>query len=128
MNNKEKVITALVSFCNNIEKWFTGEGEQDMLYQEIVSGFSPDFKMITGDGDAVSFYMFSEWLPTVYGKFPSRRVILEDIEVQYSGKHGLATYTEIQTTEEETTRRASSAIFLLTEEKALWFHLIESWI
>lgn len=128
MNNKEKVITALMSFCKNIEKWFRGEGEQDMLYQEIVSGFSLDFKMITGDGDTVSFYMFSKWLPTVYGKFPSRRVILEDIEVQYSGKHGLATYTEIQTTEEEVTRRTSSAIFLLTEEKALWFHLIESWM
>ncbi|ATL43473.1 hypothetical protein OZ664_11030 [Elizabethkingia sp. HX WHF] len=128
MNNKEKVTAELREFCENIEKWFRGEANQETLYHEILSGFSPDFRMINGDGDAVSFHMFSDWLPTVYGKFPSRSVALENVNIQYSDRHGLATYTEIQITGDVINKRKSSAIFLLEEDKALWFHLIENWI
>ncbi|WP_260136754.1 hypothetical protein [Elizabethkingia anophelis] len=85
-------------------------------------------RMINGDGDAVSFHMFSDWLPTVYGKFPSRNVALENVDIQYSDKHGLATYTEIQITGDAINKRKSSAVFLLEEDKALWLHLIEEWI
>ncbi|AQX83963.1 hypothetical protein DSC47_10425 [Elizabethkingia miricola] len=128
MNNKEKVVAELRKFCENIEKWFRGEADQETLYHEILSGFSPDFRMINGDGDAVSFHMFSDWLPTVYGKFPSRSVTLENVDIQYSDKHGLATYTEIQITEDVNNQRKASAVFLLEEDKALWLHLIEEWI
>ena len=126
MNNKEKIFAELNRFCFNIEKWFRGEDDQETLYLKILSGFSPDFRMI--NGDAVSFHMFSDWLPTVYGKFPSRSVALENVDIQYSDKHGLATYTEIQITGDTINKRKSSAVFLLEEDKALWLHLIEEWI
>ncbi|MCP1252641.1 MULTISPECIES: hypothetical protein [Elizabethkingia] len=128
MDNKEKVTAELRGFCENIEKWFRGEDDQETLYHKILSGFSPDFRMINGDGDAVSFHMFSDWLPTVYGKFPSRSVALENVDIQYSDKHGLATYKEIQITEDISNQRKASAVFLLEEDKALWLHLIEEWI
>ncbi|MCL1668145.1 hypothetical protein M2T82_08740 [Elizabethkingia ursingii] len=128
MKNKEKIIAELNGFCENIEKWFRGEGDQETVYNKILSGFSPDFRMVNGDGNTVLFHMFSDWLPTVYGKFPTRSVALENIDIQYSDRHGLATYTEIQITGDTINRRKASAVFLLEEDKALWLHLIEEWI
>lgn len=129
MSNKEKISKELKDFCENIEKWFQGNAEdQETLFREILSGFSPDFTMINGDGNTATLSLFSEWLPTVFGKFPDRSVHMEDIEIHSSEHHGLATYTEIQVTDGTANRRKSSAVFLLNEEKALWFHLIENWI
>jgi hypothetical protein len=79
--------------------------------------------MINGNGDTVTLNMFSEWLPTVFGKFPERSVQVQDIEVSHSDHHGLATYTEIQITGESANKRKSSAVFLLNEEKACGFIL-----
>lgn len=129
MNNTEKIIWEIEEFHRNIEKWFQGKTEnQESLYKELLSGFSPDFRMMNGNGDVVTFSMLGNWLSTVFGKFPERSIQVENIEVNYSEHHGLATYTETQVTGEITTKRKSSAVFLLNEEKALWLHLIESWI
>lgn len=129
MNNTEKVIKELQEFCGNIEKWFRGEEQdQEVLYQMILSGFSPDFKMTNGDGNTATLFMFSDWLPTVYGQFPERRVLIENIEIYHSDHHALATYTEIQATGDSVNTRKSSAVFLLNEDRALWLHLIENWI
>ncbi|UTX49248.1 hypothetical protein [Chryseobacterium sp. MA9] len=129
MNNTEKIIWEIEEFHRNIEKWFQGKTEnQKSLYKELLSGFSPDFKMINGNGDTVTLPMFGDWLPTVFGKFPERNIQVENIEINHSEYHGLATYVETQVTGETTTKRKSSAVFLLNEEKALWLHLIENWI
>ncbi|WP_228401551.1 hypothetical protein [Chryseobacterium sp. PMSZPI] len=93
-----------------------------------MSGFSSDFSMLNGDGVSITLAMFSDWLPTVFGQFPDRSVQIEDVEIHYSNDHGLATFTEIQITGTVSNQRSSSAVFLLTQEKALWFHLIEKWI
>ncbi len=129
MNNTEKITKEITEFHETIEQWFRGNSEnQDVLYQNLLSGFSTEFKMINGNGDTVTLNMFSEWLPTVFGKFPERSVQVQDIEVSHSDHHGLATYTEIQVTGDSANKRKSSAVFLLNEEKALWLHLIERWI
>ncbi|AZB07414.1 hypothetical protein EG344_00460 [Chryseobacterium sp. G0162] len=129
MNNKEKINAELKDFCENIEKWFQGNEEnQDVLFNKILAGFSPEFKMINGDGNSATLAMFSEWLPTVFGKFPDRRVQIENIEIHCSEHHGLATYTEIQTTEGIANIRKASAVFLLNQEKAFWFNLVETWM
>ncbi|MDR6371192.1 hypothetical protein J2795_001762 [Chryseobacterium bernardetii] len=129
MNNTEKIIGEIEGFHRNIEKWFQGKTEdQESLYKELLSGFSTDFKMINGNGDTVTLSMLEHWLPSVFGKFPERNIEVENIEVQYSDHHGLATYTETQVTGETANKRQSSAVFLLNEEKALWLHLIENWM
>lgn len=129
MSITEKIRKEIQGFHDDIETWFQGKSEdQEALYRQLLSGFSPDFKMINGNSDLVTLSMFSDWLPTVYGKFQDRHVNVEDIEIQYSESHGLATYTEIQVTGETSTKRKSSAVFLISEEKALWLHLIEKWI
>lgn len=129
MNNTEKITREITEFHKNIEKWFQGKAEnQEILYQQLLSGFSPDFRMVNGDGNPVTLSLFSDWLPTTFGKFPGRMIQVENIEVHHSDHHGLATYIETQTTEGITNKRKSSAVFLLSEEKALWFHLIENWI
>ncbi|MDR6486434.1 hypothetical protein J2799_000919 [Chryseobacterium vietnamense] len=129
MNNTEKIIGEIEEFHRNIEKWFQGKTEdQESLYKELLSGFSTDFKMINGNGDTVTLSMLEDWLPSVFGKFPERNIEVENIEVQYSDHHGLATYTETQVTGETANKRQSSAVFLLNEEKALWLHLIENWM
>ncbi|SEH32279.1 hypothetical protein [Chryseobacterium culicis] len=129
MNNTEKIIGEIKEFHRNIEKWFQGKAKnQESLYKDLLSGFSPDFKMINGNGDTITLSMLEEWLPTVSGKFPERNILVENIEVHHSEYHGVATYIETQITGEVTNRRTSSAVFLLNEEKALWLHLIEQWI
>lgn len=129
MNNTEKIIKEIEEFHKNIEQWFQGKSEnQDGLYTKLISGFSAEFRMINGNGDTVTLLMLSEWLPTVFGKFPDRSVQVENIEIFTSEYHGLATYTETQITDGIINKRKSSAVFLLNQERALWFHLIEKWI
>ncbi|UHO40434.1 hypothetical protein H5J24_10960 [Chryseobacterium capnotolerans] len=129
MNNKEKITKELKDFCENIEKWFQGnEKDANALSRKILSGFSPEFNMINGDGNPISLNLFSEWLPTVFGKFPDRSIQIENVEIHCSEYHGLATYTEIQITEGIINQRKGSAVFFFKEEKALWFHLVETWI
>ncbi|NIF05988.1 hypothetical protein F3J23_11110 [Chryseobacterium sp. Tr-659] len=129
MNNNEKIIREIKDFHENIEKWFQGKTEnQEELYQILLSGFVPEFRMTNGNGDTVTLSMLSDWLPTVFGKFPERNIRLENIEVNHSGHHGLATYIEIQETGNILNQRGSSAVFILNEERALWLHLIENWI
>ncbi|MDQ0065197.1 hypothetical protein [Chryseobacterium lathyri] len=128
MNNTEKIITEIKEFHRDIEAWFRGEKDQSGLYKKLMSGFDVDFNMVTGNGDTISLAAFSEWLPEAYGKFPERSIIIENIEVQTTERHGLASYIEIQTTGAKVTRRKSSAVFIIREEKVLWLHLIENWI
>ncbi|PWN71268.1 hypothetical protein C1631_001190 [Chryseobacterium phosphatilyticum] len=129
MNNTEKIVKEITEFHQDIEKWFQGTAEdRDLLYKKLLSGFSPEFKMINGNGYTVTLSAFSDWLPTVFGKFPERTVYVENIKVWHSDHHGLATYTEVQITGESSNKRQSSGIFLLHPEKALWFHLVEKWI
>ncbi|RLJ32373.1 hypothetical protein CLU97_1826 [Chryseobacterium sp. 7] len=129
MKNTEKIIWEIEEFHKNIEKWFQGKAEnQKSLYKELLAGFSPDFKMINGNGETVTLSMLEEWLPAVFGKFPERNIQVENMVVNHSEHHGLATYIETQVTGEITTKRKSSAVFLLNKEKALWLHLIENWI
>ncbi|MGK6341429.1 hypothetical protein ACMGDK_04270 [Chryseobacterium sp. DT-3] len=128
MNNTEKIITEIRGFHKDIEAWFRGEGDQNTLYKKLLSGFDVDFKMVTGNGDTISLAAFSEWLPGVYGKFSERNIVIENIEVQTTENHGLASYIEIQTTGAAVTHRKSSAVFVIREEKACWLHLIENWI
>lgn len=129
MNSKEKMTREITEFHQDIEKWFQGRSEdREALYQKLLSGFLPEFKMINGNGDTVTLAAFSDWLPTVYGKFPERKVYVENIEVEHSDRHGLATYTEIQMTGNTSNKRQSSAVFLLNPERALWLHLVENWI
>lgn len=129
MNSTDKITREIKEFHYMIEEWFRGNApDQEILYQKLLSGFTPEFRMINGNGNTVTLSDLSGWLPGVYGKFPNRVIILENIEVESTDNHGLASYTEIQITGTETTRRHSSAVFLLNDEKALWLHLIEKWV
>lgn len=129
MNNNEKITTEIKEFHTNIEAWFRGKSEdRDTLYKKLLSGFTAEFKMINGNKDTITLAALSEWLPGVYGQFPDRTIILENIEVYSTESHGLASYVEIQTTGDSTTQRRSSAVFVIHENKALWLHLMESWI
>ncbi|WP_223559844.1 hypothetical protein [Chryseobacterium lathyri] len=128
MNNTEKIITEINGFHRDIEAWFRGEQDQNRLYKKLLSGFDADFRMITGNGDTVTLATFSEWLPGAYGKFPERSIVIENIDVQITESHGLSSYIEIQTTGSVVTRRKSSAVFVIREEKVFWLHLIENWI
>ncbi|WP_343658228.1 hypothetical protein [Chryseobacterium sp.] len=129
MKNTEKITREIIEFHKNIEKWFQGKTENhEALYRTLLSGFSPEFRMISGNGDAVTLSMLSDWLPTVFGKFPERTIQVENIETNHTDYHGIATYTETQVTGEAITKRKSSAVFLINAEKALWLHLIEQWI
>ncbi|WP_343608375.1 hypothetical protein [Chryseobacterium oranimense] len=128
MNNSEKIITEIKEFHRDIEAWFRGEKDQDSLYKKLLSGFDGDFKMITGNGDTITLGAFSEWLPGSYAQFPNRSIVIENIEVEATESHGLASYIEIQTTGTTVTQRKSSAVFVVRGEKAFWLHLIENWI
>ncbi|WP_223609447.1 hypothetical protein [Chryseobacterium sp. OSA05B] len=128
MNNTEKVIQEIKEFHNDIEAWFRGKGDQESLYKKLLAGFNADFKMVNGNSDTITFTDFSEWLPGAYGQFQDRNIVLENIEVHTTENHGLAFYIEIQTTGNTVTRRKSSAVFMIGEERAFWLHLIEKWI
>ncbi|MCJ7935893.1 MAG: hypothetical protein MUW56_20265 [Chryseobacterium sp.] len=128
MNNTEKITKEIQGFHEDIEKWFQGKAEhQESLYKKLLSGFSPDFKMINGNHDTVTLSMLADWLPSVYGQFTDRHISLENIKIHHSESHGIATYTEIQIIGETSTKRESSAVFILDGQKALWLHLIEKW-
>ncbi|MDR2234958.1 MAG: hypothetical protein LBE92_02435 [Chryseobacterium sp.] len=129
MNAKEKITREIIDFHHDIEQWFHGNTtDREALFQKLLSGFTPEFRMINGNGDPVSLSALSEWLPGVFGKFPNRSITVENIDVQASDSHGLATYIEIQITGDISTKRRSSAVFLVNDDQALWLHLIEKWM
>ncbi|SHF77807.1 hypothetical protein [Chryseobacterium sp. OV279] len=128
MNNTEKVIKEIKEFHTDIEAWFRGKEDQESLYKKLLAGFSTNFKMVNGNNDTITLASFSEWLPGAYAQFPDRSIVLENIEVHTTESHGLASYVEIQTTGSTVTRRKSSAVFVISEERAFWLHLIEKWI
>ncbi|SHG88479.1 hypothetical protein [Chryseobacterium vrystaatense] len=128
MNNTDKIIKEIKEFHTDIEAWFRGKEDQESLYRKLLSGFDSDFKMVNGHHNTVTLAAFSEWLPGAFGQFPDRSIVVENIEVQTTESHGMATYIEIQTTGSTLTKRKSSAVFVINEDKALWLHLIEKWI
>ena len=79
MDNKEKIVAELSGFCENIENGSGRRRSGKLLYHKILL-VSPDFRMINGDSDAVSFHMFFRiGCPRCMVKFPSRSVALENI-------------------------------------------------
>lgn len=116
-------------FCNNIQIWFNGTAvNQEHLYQQIVNTFDPAFKLINGDGDTIDFTMLTKWLKQVYGQFPTRIVSLQNLEGYATSHHVALSYIEIQSTGGIQTTRKASAVFVIKDSKALWYHLIEQWI
>lgn len=128
-NNLELGKKQVQDFCNNIQVWFNGTAKnQEHLYEQIINTFSADFKLINGDREIVDFNMLSQWLKQVYGQFPTRIVSLQDLEGYATSHHILVSYIEIQSTGEIQTTRQASAIFVIKDNEAIWYHLIEHWI
>lgn len=116
-------------FCKNIEIWFNGNAtSKDTLYQRISTSFDPSFAMITGDGNEINYQSFLTWLPSVYGQFPTRKIQVSDLKGYGTSHHVLVEFTETQFTDDLITKRQSSAVFVINQEKALWYHLVEQWV
>ena len=116
-------------FCANIQQWFNGNAtNKKALYQAITSTFDPNFQLINGDGQTINFSMLTQWLQQVYGQFPTRTVKLENLNGYATAHHVVVTYTEIQTTGETQNTRNASAVFIIQDNQALWYHLVEQWV
>lgn len=116
-------------FCKNIEIWFNGNAtSRDTLHQRISTSFDSSFKMITGDGNEINYQSFLTWLPSVYGQFPTRKIQVSDLKGCGTSHHVLVQFTETQFTDDLITKRQSSAVFVINQEKALWYHLVEQWV
>ena len=119
----------VIDFHINIQTWFNGTAEdREALYKAIVTTFDPSFKMTNGDGNLVSYDAFTQWLPTVYGKFPTRQVEVKELKGYATFSHIIVEYIEIQQTEDIRTERESSAVFTLKDQQAIWYNLIERWV
>lgn len=115
-------------FCTHIEQWFNGTAtDKQMLYDALINTFHPAFTLRNGDGQTIDFPMLTQWLQQVYGQFPTRTVTLENLNGYATAHHVVVTYTEIQITGDSQNKRTASAVFLLQEGKALWYHLVEDW-
>lgn len=116
-------------FCANIQQWFNGNAtNKQALYQAIVDTFHPAFQLVNGDGQTINFSMLTQWLQQVYGQFPTRTVKLENLNGYATAHHVVVTYTEIQTTGETQNTRNASAVFIIQDNQALWYHLVEQWV
>ncbi|MEK6493295.1 hypothetical protein [Myroides odoratimimus] len=128
-NNLELGKQQVIDFHVNIQTWFNGTAEhREALYKTIVTTFDPSFKMTNGDGNSVSYDAFTQWLPTVYGKFPTRQVEVKELKGYATFSHIIVEYIEIQQTEDIRTERESSAVFTLKDQQAIWYNLIERWV
>ncbi|PYF74702.1 hypothetical protein [Pedobacter nutrimenti] len=115
-------------FCKNIEIWFNGTASgKDTLYQRISTSFDSSFAMITGDGNEINYQTFLTWLTSVYGQFPTRKIQVSDLKGYSTSHHVLVQFTEAQFTDDLITKRQSSAVFVIHQKKALWYHLVEQW-
>lgn len=127
-NNVELGKQQVLNFCKNIEIWFNGTAsDPKLLYQAILHRFDPAFTLVNGDGDTIDFNQLSQWLEKVYGQFPTRKVVIQQLEGYATSQHILLTYTEIQYTEGLQNTRHASAVFVIREHQAFWYHLVEQW-
>lgn len=127
-NNVELGKQQVLDFGTNIEIWFNGTAsDPKSVYQAILSSFDPAFLLLTGDGDTINFNQLSQWLEKVYGQFPTRKVVIQQLEGHATSQHILLTYTEVQSTDGIENIRHASAVFVVREDRAYWYHLVEQW-
>lgn len=127
---KELVIREIVDFHANIALWFRGQTEaKDKLFGSLLANFHPNFLMEGPNGNRMTLSEFEAWLPSAFGKFPDREILVTAITVNLTERHALADYVETQKTDGKTTIRKSSAVFVLQADNAVaWYHLLEDWI
>ena len=116
-------------FCTHIEIWFNGTAaDSDALYEQLLTSFDPSFTLINGDGNRINLDELALWLKGVYGQFPTRKVLLQNLSGYATTQHILVSYTEIQLTDDSQNTRQASAVFRFAHNQALWYHLVEEWV
>lgn len=125
----DKAIQEVIVFHTNIEAWFHGTAtDKEALLSEMIAAFSPSFSMTNGDGKTMSYDAFVQWLPSAYGLFPTRSIEVHSIRGFTTLQHLIVDYIEVQHTGDVTTKRRSSAVFIMEHTCVKWFHLLEKWV
>ncbi|MBP9742419.1 MAG: hypothetical protein KBD37_03580 [Burkholderiales bacterium] len=113
-----------------IEEWFKGTYKATpQLLQQLLSVFTPDFSMISPNGNQLNRHDLKHMLSGMRGARPNVRIEVTTPQVILSGdNYCILKYEEFQHMEQEILHRLSTAVFISDGNgSVLWHHLHETW-
>jgi hypothetical protein len=131
MDLTAKATAAIITFHQQIEKWFRAEGvEKKNGTAFLLEDFHADFIMISPNGISRNLDDLVSWLPTAYGARPAVVVDVKNIIRRFEQQGAvLMEYEETQRTGDQLNRRISSALFVQEPDgRVLWQHLQETFL
>ena len=131
MDLTARATAAIITFHQQIEKWFRAEGiEKKNGTTVLLEDFHADFIMISPNGINRNLNDLASWLPTAYGARPAVVVEVKNIMRRFEQQDVvLMEYEETQRTGDQLNRRISSALFVQEPDgRVLWQHLQETFL
>lgn len=126
MDNLSKAKEEVIRFHEKMAAWFRGEEQVAAAStKELLANFSPDFRIVSPEGNRSSLEELAAWMPELLGKLPEMRITVKDIQGYATDYHVLLTYTEVQADSRGENTRHSSAVFIRDGDRMLWLDLWE---
>ncbi|MBC9909082.1 nuclear transport factor 2 family protein [Chitinophaga varians] len=126
MDNLSKAKEEVIRFHEQIAAWFRGdEPVAAGGIKGLLANFSPDFRIVSPEGNRSSLEELAAMIRELLGKLPDMRIAVKDIQGYATDYHVLLTYTEVQADSGGENSRYSSAVFIRDGDRMLWLDLWE---
>lgn len=119
-------IQSVIDLHVAIEDIFTGRNQGESL-PLLLNSFDPDFKMITIQGQGITYKDVTALFSQHVGKKPNLTITTQQIvPIQQLGNDCWVQYQELQTNDGVSTLRISTACIHVENEKYAWKYLHET--
>jgi len=128
MNDYRDYFTEVTQTLADIEQWFAGTPDRGVL-ERLLARFSPQFSMITPNGNSLDIGALQQLFETLGGARPGLRIDLSDMRgLDQHAQGATLSYRELQSDASGVLndRRATVVIEKLPSGKLLWRHLHET--
>ncbi|MNN27944.1 hypothetical protein D3C81_1414950 [compost metagenome] len=128
MNDYRDYFTEVTQTLADIEQWFAGTPDRGVL-ERLLARFSPQFSMITPNGNSLDIAALQQLFETLGGARPGLRIDLSDMRgLDQHAQGATLSYRELQSDASGVLndRRATVVIEKLPSGKLLWRHLHET--
>lgn len=112
-----------------IEQWIGQSDAPDTVLAALLSSFSPDFTMITTDGQRLPQHALPTLFASLRGTRPGLKIDIDEIAVRHTDSASvLLSYRERHAWTGGTTQRRATVLFTAAADgEPQWAHLHETW-
>lgn len=128
MTETERFFHEVVDIHMAIERWFTGAADPAEL-APLLARFSPAFRMVSTQGNALGKESVTELFEQMHGKRPKLRITIDEMEISHVWPGGAClTYRETHADAggSQTARRSTVLLEAGADSSLQWRHLHET--